>query len=242
MKNGLIGLKKISGCTKKSMFTGILDVIALPGLSYVVQFLVEPECDTLIWSGEELFTPDSSVQVLDNVLDGTGKSIVTIHIKFSSNVTIAAHAVEMIKNKENKNSFIHWKGEIIQFCNGNIIHKAHAIENDLPKRFVKIWYQDYDLAPTDHHFQIELRGFEQWDEGSILNYFGFIKKEVSEIRACRLHGDHLYRFTTGRFNKEIYDIRKGNIFKYSKREDLSDLIENMDMLCGELMRVVGFSS
>lgn len=105
---------------KKSMFTGILDVIALPGLSYVVQFLVEPECDTLIWSGEELFTPDSSVQVLDNVLDGTGKSIVTIHIKFSSNVTIATHAVETIKNKENKNSFIHWKGEIIQFCNGNI--------------------------------------------------------------------------------------------------------------------------
>ena len=40
MKNGIIGLKKISGCTKKSMFTGILDVIALPGLSYVVQFLV----------------------------------------------------------------------------------------------------------------------------------------------------------------------------------------------------------
>ena len=63
MKNGIIGLKKISGCTKKSMFTGILDVIALLGLSYVVQFLVEPECDTLIWSGEELFSLFISIQI-----------------------------------------------------------------------------------------------------------------------------------------------------------------------------------
>ena len=55
------------------MFTGTLDVIALLGLLYIVQFLVELECDTLIWSGKELFTPESFVQVLDNVQDGTGK-------------------------------------------------------------------------------------------------------------------------------------------------------------------------
>lgn len=238
MKDGKVGLRKISGSTKKSLFTGILDVIALPGLSYIVQFLVEPECDTLIWSREELFTPESSVQVLDNVQDGTGKSIVTIHIKFRSNVTIMAQTVETVKREDNKNSFVHWKGEMIQFYDGNIIHKAHAIETELLKKFVKIWYQDYDLTPTDHHFQIELKGFEQWEEGVILNYSGFVKKVLSDLRTCRMNGN-LYKFTTRRFNKDIYDIRKGNIFKYSEEKDFSDLIEKMDGLYQELRKTAG---